>query len=147
MSIRPATAADADAIWRIFHAVVAAGDTYTFLPDTPKAEAVAYFIGPGIRSWVIEDDGNRVIGMYKLVPNHGGLGSHVANASFMVDPLGLQLIDRIGVENVMWSSDYPHNESTFGYSEKSLASVVETVGPEAAVKIVSTNVQRFLGIS
>ena len=29
----------------------------------------------------------------------------------------------------MWSSDYPHNESTFGYSEKSLASVVEAVGP------------------
>ena len=94
MTIRPATAADADAIWRIFHAVVAAGDTYTFLPDTPRAEAIAYFIGPfdsaqgkaGLRSWVIEDEGGHVIGMYKLVPNHGGLGSHVANASFMVDP-------------------------------------------------------------
>ena len=24
--------------------------------------------------------------MYKLIPNHVGLGSHVANASFMVDP-------------------------------------------------------------
>ena len=47
------------------------------------------------------------------------------SASFMVDPLGLQLIDQIGVDRVMWSSDYPHNESTFGYSEKSLASVVE----------------------
>ena len=43
------------------------------------------------------------------------------SASFMVDPLGLQLIDQIGVDKVMWSSDYPHNESTFGYSEKSLA--------------------------
>ena len=40
------------------------------------------------------------------------------------------MIDRIGVDRVMWSSDYPHNESTFGYSEKSLASVVEAVGPE-----------------
>jgi predicted TIM-barrel fold metal-dependent hydrolase len=69
------------------------------------------------------------------------------SASFMVDPLGLQLIDRIGVDNVMWSSDYPHNESTFGYSEKSLATVVDAVGAEAAVKIVSTNVQKFLGIS
>ncbi|TQR76078.1 amidohydrolase family protein, partial [Mycobacterium hodleri] len=67
--------------------------------------------------------------------------------SFMVDPLGLQLIDHIGVEKVMWSSDYPHNESTFGYSEKSLASVVEAVGAENAVKIVSTNVKNFLGIS
>lgn len=83
--IRPSTAADADAIWRIFHAVVAGGDTYTFPPDTPRADALAYFMGPGIRSWVIEDAG-RVIGMYKLIPNYAGLGSHVANASFMVDP-------------------------------------------------------------
>jgi predicted TIM-barrel fold metal-dependent hydrolase len=67
-------------------------------------------------------------------------------ASFMVDPLGLELIDRIGVDRVMWSSDYPHNESTFGYSEKSLAAVVEALGPDDAVKVVSTNVQTYLGI-
>ena len=52
------------------------------------------------------------------------------SASFMVDPLGLKLIDQIGVDKVMWSSDYPHNESTFGYSEKSLAAVVDAVGPD-----------------
>jgi predicted TIM-barrel fold metal-dependent hydrolase len=67
-------------------------------------------------------------------------------ASFMVDPLGLEMIDRIRLDRVMWSSDYPHNESTFGYSEQSLASVVETVGPEDAVKVVSTNVMTFLGL-
>ena len=67
-------------------------------------------------------------------------------ASFMVDPLGLRLIDKIGVENVMWSSDYPHNESTFGYSEKSLKTVVDAVGPQAATKIVSTNIKNFLGV-
>jgi predicted TIM-barrel fold metal-dependent hydrolase len=67
-------------------------------------------------------------------------------ASFMVDPLGLALIDRIGVDRVMWSSDYPHNESTFGYSEKSLASVVAALGAHDAAKVVSTNVLRFLGL-
>jgi L-amino acid N-acyltransferase YncA len=83
--IRAASAADADAIWRIFHYVVQGGDTYTFLPDTPRHQALAYFLGPGVASWVLEDD-DRVIGVYKLTPNHTGLGSHVANASFMVDP-------------------------------------------------------------
>jgi predicted TIM-barrel fold metal-dependent hydrolase len=68
-------------------------------------------------------------------------------ASFMVDPLGLELIDRIGVDRVMWSSDYPHNESTFGYSEQSLAAVVQAVGPEDSVKVVSTNVLDFLGLA
>ena len=37
--IRPATAADGDAIWRIFHAVVATGDTYAFAEDTPREVA------------------------------------------------------------------------------------------------------------
>lgn len=67
-------------------------------------------------------------------------------ASFMVDPLGLEMIDKIGVDRVMWSSDYPHNESTFGYSEKSLAAVVDAVGPEDATRIVSGNVKEFLGL-
>jgi predicted TIM-barrel fold metal-dependent hydrolase len=68
------------------------------------------------------------------------------SASFMVDPLGLRLIDQIGVDKVMWSSDYPHNESTFGYSEKSLAAVVDAVGADAAARIVSGNVTEFLGL-
>ena len=50
----------------------------------------------------------------------------------MVDPLGLELIDRIGVDRVMWSTDFPHNESTYGYSNESLATVVDAVGPDAA---------------
>lgn len=67
-------------------------------------------------------------------------------SSFMVDPLGLRLIDLIGEDKIMWSSDFPHNESTFGYSRRSLSSVVNAVGPERAEKIVSANVQAFLGI-
>jgi predicted TIM-barrel fold metal-dependent hydrolase len=67
-------------------------------------------------------------------------------ASFMVDPLGLDLVDRIGVERVMWSTDFPHNESTYGYTGDSLASVVDAVGPEAAASIVGGNIARFLGL-
>jgi predicted TIM-barrel fold metal-dependent hydrolase len=67
-------------------------------------------------------------------------------SAFMVDPLGLEVVDRIGADRVMWSSDYPHNESTFGYSERSLASVVAATGPEKAARIVSQNVVDFLGL-
>jgi predicted TIM-barrel fold metal-dependent hydrolase len=73
--------------------------------------------------------------------------SHHMYSAFMLDPLGLDLVDRIGIDRVMWSSDFPHNESTFGYSEKSLQVVVDKVGPEAAVKVVSTNVLDFLGLA
>jgi predicted TIM-barrel fold metal-dependent hydrolase len=67
-------------------------------------------------------------------------------ASFMVDPLGLDMLDQIGVDRVMWAADYPHNESTFGYSQQSVAAVVEAVGPDSAALIVSDNVKNFLGL-
>lgn len=67
-------------------------------------------------------------------------------ASFMVDPIGLELIDHIGVERAMWSSDFPHNESTFGYTNESLATVVAAVGPDAAAAILGGNIKRFLNI-
>jgi L-amino acid N-acyltransferase YncA len=85
MIIRRALKADAAAILRIFRAVVAPGDTYSFDTDTSDEAAVAYFLAEGITSFVADDNGS-VIGMYKLVPNRIGRGSHVANASFMVDP-------------------------------------------------------------
>jgi L-amino acid N-acyltransferase YncA len=85
VTIRPATAADWPAMWPIFQAVVAGRDTYTFPPDTAEDVARRYFLDAGVRAWVAEIDG-RVAGMYKLVPNHPGLGDHVANASFMVAP-------------------------------------------------------------
>ncbi len=85
VKIRRATVADESAIWKIFQAVVAPGDTYAFTTDTTEQDAVAYFLGPGITSFVGEVEGH-VLGMYKLIPNRLGRGSHVANASFMVDP-------------------------------------------------------------
>ena len=85
MTIRPATTADAAAISRIFAAIIAAGDTYVFDSNTSASAAVDYFLGPGITAFVAEVD-ERIVGMYKLIPNHVGRGSHVSNASFMVDP-------------------------------------------------------------
>ena len=85
MTIRPARTTDVDAMWRIFQAIAATGTSYVFAEDTSRDDALAYFVGPGIASWVAEHEG-RVVAMYKLVPNRRDRGSHVANASFMVDP-------------------------------------------------------------
>ena len=83
--IRPANPGDADAIWEVFRTVVAGRDTYAFLPDTPRDEAIGYWLGDNTITCVAELDG-RVVGMYKLIDNARGLGAHVANASFMVHP-------------------------------------------------------------
>jgi len=85
MKIRPAAEGDFEALWSIFHSVIATGDTYVFAPGTGREDAFAYWFGPGISSFVAEDEG-RVVGMYKIVANQRDLGSHVANGSYMVDP-------------------------------------------------------------
>ena len=85
VTIRDASDADRDAVWSIFHAVIAGGDTYTFDPDTSREDALAYWFQRGARTYVAESDG-RVVGTYVMKPNQVGLGSHVANAGFMVSP-------------------------------------------------------------
>ncbi len=57
-------------------------------------------------------------------------------ATFMTDPTGLELLHRIGADRVMWSSDYPHLESTLGYTRSAIAAVFEATSVENAQKIV-----------
>jgi L-amino acid N-acyltransferase YncA len=83
MQIRPAINADHDAIWNIFHEIIAAGDTYAFDPQMPREEALAYWFRADTHTYVAEEDGG-VVGTYILRPNQSGPGSHVANAAFMV---------------------------------------------------------------
>ncbi len=72
-------------IWPIFHAVVSAGDTYAYPPEIEKEEAFAAWFGPETTVYTAALDG-LMAGSYILRPNMPGLGSSVANASFMVHP-------------------------------------------------------------
>jgi L-amino acid N-acyltransferase YncA len=84
MEIRPATDSDRDAIWNIFHEVVAAGDTYALDPNISREDALAYWFAPGTHTYVAEQPAIGIAGTYILRPNQLGGGSHVANAGFMV---------------------------------------------------------------
>ena len=55
MKIRPATAADCDAIWNIFHEVVADGDTYGLDPKIAREDALAYWFAPGTHTYVAQE--------------------------------------------------------------------------------------------
>lgn len=85
MNLRQANNADEDAIWKIFQAVVAPGDTYVFDPNTSRNEALAYWFRSDTRTYVAERDG-LIVGTYILRPNQLALGSHIANAAYMVSP-------------------------------------------------------------
>jgi predicted TIM-barrel fold metal-dependent hydrolase len=67
-------------------------------------------------------------------------------ATFMVDPAGLEMIHRVGANNAMWSSDYPHNESTLGYTRSAVQAVFDATSVEDAKKIVGGNAVRVFGL-
>jgi L-amino acid N-acyltransferase YncA len=91
IEIRRAAEDDREAIWKIFHEVVAAGDTYAIDPKITREDALAYWWAKNAHVYVAELDGlkpssseRRIAGTYLLRPNQGRGGAHVANAAFMV---------------------------------------------------------------
>lgn len=85
ISIRNANDDDFEQIWDIFHRVVATGDTYAYSPNTSKEEAYRYWMPPEKKTYVAIID-NQVVGTYFIKANQPGLGSHIANAAYMVHP-------------------------------------------------------------
>lgn len=79
--IRPATAADHDAIWKILQPVYRAGQTYCIPRDITRDEALADWFAHPFTAFVAEI-GGRVLGTSHVGANRPAGGSHVANASF-----------------------------------------------------------------
>ena len=61
---------------------------------------------------------------------------------FQEDALGLQLRNIIGVDSMLWGSDYPHFESTFPKSREILEEILVDCTEEEKAKIVGGNTAR-----
>ncbi|MDF1502010.1 GNAT family N-acetyltransferase [Roseisolibacter sp. H3M3-2] len=83
--IRPARAADADALWAILEPTIRAGETYALAADMGRDDALAYWLGGDRETFVAEADGEAV-GTYFLRANQAGGGAHVANGGYMTAP-------------------------------------------------------------
>ncbi len=82
--IRKATGEDFAAIWRIFHEIIVAGDTYANDETMTAEQAREMWLGAHVYPVVATIDGE-VVGAYKLLPNAPGRGAHVANGSYIID--------------------------------------------------------------
>ena len=67
-------------------------------------------------------------------------------ATFMADPAGIRMIDLIGPDRVMWASDYPHVESTYGYSWTAIQAVVDGVAGHDARNILGGTAISVFGL-
>jgi L-amino acid N-acyltransferase YncA len=86
MEIRDATGEDWPGIWAVMQPIIVAGETYTWDRDTSERDArAAWFPAAPGRTFVAVDPDGTVLGTAESQPNRQGAGSHIANASFMVD--------------------------------------------------------------
>jgi len=120
--IRDATPQDWPAVWPFLRAIVAAGETYSYDRNLTEQQASELWMlaSPGRTVVAAEVDGT-VLGTAKMHPNHGGPASHVATASFMVDPrYGGKGVGRaIGEHVLAWARGA-------GYRAMQFNAVVET---------------------
>jgi predicted TIM-barrel fold metal-dependent hydrolase len=63
---------------------------------------------------------------------------------FFKDTVGIDLIDRIGVDNVMFETDYPHQDGTFPRSKQVAEELFGHLDEESVYKIARGNAIRLL---
>ena len=121
MLIRTADKDDWPRIWPFFATIVDAGETYAYPAFVDPEKARPWWMEQPPGRTVVAVDGNMVLGSAKMGPNRPGRGSHVATASFMVDPehAGRGVGRALGTYAVGWARDA-------GYRSMQFNAVVET---------------------
>jgi hypothetical protein len=62
---------------------------------------------------------------------------------FISDPVGLQLRDAIGIDNIAWECDYPHSDSSWPNSAEDLLKHAQGVSDSDLQKITLENACRW----
>jgi len=68
-------------------------------------------------------------------------------ATFMEDPVGLRERHHIGIDNIMWASDYPHSETTWPNSKTLTDEWFTPYGEEDKAKILWKNCAQLYRLS
>jgi len=68
------------------------------------------------------------------------------HATFEDDMVGMEILDRIGVDNVLWASDYPHPDCTWPESQDVVVKHFAHLPDEDRDKIVFGNTARLYGL-
>ena len=67
-------------------------------------------------------------------------------ATFMEDPVGLRERHHIGIDRIMWASDYPHSETTWPNSKSLTDEWFGTYGDDDKAKILWKNCAELYGL-
>jgi ribosomal protein S18 acetylase RimI-like enzyme len=85
LTIRSFKSSDWSSVWPMLQTTFAAGDTYTFSPDSTEAEIRKAWIELPAATFVACNEAGHIVGTYFIKPNQPGLGAHVCNCGYVVD--------------------------------------------------------------
>jgi predicted TIM-barrel fold metal-dependent hydrolase len=65
---------------------------------------------------------------------------------FFRDQHGIDSLDKVGVDNVTFETDYPHTDSTWPNTKEIATKMMEGLAPDVVEKIMRGNARRMLGL-
>ena len=82
----------------------------------------------------------------KKVPSHYFRDHRLA--TFIVDRSGVSVRHQVGIDNMAWSTDFPHHGNDWPYSRKMIDEPVRaTSPPTSAGRSCATNAAKFWGLA
>jgi ribosomal protein S18 acetylase RimI-like enzyme len=83
--IRKYTKDDKEQIWKIIEYVISQGDSFTDSPDSSREQILDGWCSSEKNTFVAVSK-DKIVGTFYIKENQPGLGSHIANGSYMVAP-------------------------------------------------------------
>jgi predicted TIM-barrel fold metal-dependent hydrolase len=68
------------------------------------------------------------------------------SATFITDRSGIELRERVGVDTIMWSSDYPHHGNDWPYSRKVIEDTMGNIPADERNRMIGGNAVRIFNL-
>jgi predicted TIM-barrel fold metal-dependent hydrolase len=69
------------------------------------------------------------------------------SATFITDRAGIATRHAVGVDNMMWSTDYPHHGNDWPYSRKVIEEMMGHIAADERARIIGGNASRIFGLA
>jgi L-amino acid N-acyltransferase YncA len=143
IKITEATEKDFAEIWRIFQSVIAKGGTYVNRAETTKEEARAKWMNVSAKTFIAKIN-DKIVGAYLLKPNQIDRGSHIGNASYIVDrnSRGAGIGKALALHSIATAKDLGYKAIQFNFVVSTNLSAVK-LWQSVGFRIIGTIPQGF----
>ncbi|MBC8027200.1 MAG: GNAT family N-acetyltransferase [Steroidobacteraceae bacterium] len=104
-------------VWELLRETIAAGDTYSFAPDSAEADIRRIWIDAPAATFVARDADGALLGTYFIKANQPGLGDHVCNCGYVVAAraTGRGMATAMCKHSQTWASDHGFRAMQFNF--------------------------------